>query len=70
MVVGLVLTTLGLAPGVVAQPVGVEELMHEFGMRPLFGPPPAFSLLGLDGQAYSLERGKGHLLLLYFWATW
>ena len=54
----------------VALPDAIGTLLQEFGIRPLAGAPPPFFLRGLDGQAYSLERAKGRLLLLYFWATW
>ena len=33
-------------------------------------PAPAFSLPGLDGRVTSLSDLRGHVALLFFWATW
>ena len=33
-------------------------------------PAPGFSLPGLDGRVTSLSDLRGHVALLFFWATW
>jgi cytochrome oxidase Cu insertion factor (SCO1/SenC/PrrC family) len=33
-------------------------------------PAPAFSLPGLDGRVTALSDLRGHVALLFFWATW
>jgi cytochrome oxidase Cu insertion factor (SCO1/SenC/PrrC family) len=33
-------------------------------------PAPLFTLPDLEGRAVSLEALRGHLVLLFFWATW
>jgi hypothetical protein len=38
-----------------------------------YAPPkaaPGFSLPGLDGRVTSLSDLRGHVALLFFWATW
>ncbi|WP_059052453.1 peroxiredoxin family protein [Paenibacillus senegalimassiliensis] len=34
------------------------------------GTPPAFKLLGLDGEVHSLKDYKDQVVVLNFWATW
>ena len=39
----------------------------------IYAPPkaaPGFSLPGLDGRVTSLSDLRGHVALLFFWATW
>jgi peroxiredoxin len=52
------------------EPGSLEGLLKDFGLRPLSGEPPPFTLPGLDGRSYSLESLKGRVGFLYFWATW
>jgi cytochrome oxidase Cu insertion factor (SCO1/SenC/PrrC family) len=33
-------------------------------------PAPAFSLPDLEGRQVSLERLRGKVVLLFYWATW
>jgi peroxiredoxin len=69
LVAGLVVA--GVWAGVAAaQPGSLEALLQDFGLRPLSGNPPAFTLLGLDGERHDLEGLKGRVGFLYFWATW
>jgi cytochrome oxidase Cu insertion factor (SCO1/SenC/PrrC family) len=53
-----------------AQPDALESLRRDFGVGELSGEPEPVSLPGLDGERYALERQKGQVVLLYFWATW
>jgi peroxiredoxin len=53
-----------------AQPASLEGLLQDFGLRPLSGNPPGFTLPGLDGQPHDLDGLKGQVGFLYFWATW
>jgi peroxiredoxin len=53
-----------------AQSPSLEWLLQDFGLRPLSGNPPAFTLPGLDGRRHDLEDLKGRVGFLYFWATW
>jgi len=53
-----------------AQPDSLDALLRDFGLRPLSGGPPAFTLAGLDGERHELEELKGRVGLLYFWASW
>lgn len=49
----------------------VEDLALDLQMIPLDGQvPPAFTLPALDGKRVSLADWKGHVVLLYFWASW
>ena len=49
----------------------VDDLALDLQMIPLDGQaPPAFTLLALDGRRVSLADWKGHVVLLYFWASW
>lgn len=49
----------------------VEDLALDLQMIPLDGQvPPAFTLSALDGKRVSLADWKGHVVLLYFWASW
>jgi peroxiredoxin len=52
------------------EPASLEALLKDFGLRPLSGEPPPFTLPGLDGQPHNLESLKGRVGFLYFWATW
>ena len=54
---------------VAAGPAG--DSLFDLGLVPLDGqPPPAFSLPGLDGRPVSLAQLNGHVVFLYFWASW
>jgi len=53
-----------------AQPGSLDALLRDFGLRPLAGSPPAFTLPGLDGERHELESLRGRVGLLYFWASW
>ena len=49
----------------------VEDRLLDLQLVPLDGgPPPTFTLPGLDGKPRSLSDLKGQVVLLYFWATW
>lgn len=42
------------------------------GLKPFEGDyrPPSFSLVGVDGKDYDLDRLAGYVVLVKFWATW
>lgn len=49
----------------------VDDLLFDFQMVPLDGQPShEFTLQGLDGRPVSLSDFRGHVVLLYFWASW
>ena len=49
----------------------IQDLAIDFRMNPLDGQvAPAFTLSALDGKRLSLADFKGHVVLLYFWASW
>jgi cytochrome oxidase Cu insertion factor (SCO1/SenC/PrrC family) len=57
---------LAIAPAVQAQDFA------SLGLQP-YQPPkaaPAFTLPDLQGKPTSLESVRGHVVLLFFWATW
>jgi hypothetical protein len=70
LVVGLVAAGLWAAVAAGQEPATLEWLLKDFGLRPLAGEPPAFTLPGVDGQPYRLESLRGRVGFLYFWATW
>jgi peroxiredoxin len=69
LVVGLAVASVW-AGAAGAQSNSLEWLLQDFGLRPLSGNPPAFTLPGLDGRRHDLEDLKGRVGFLYFWATW
>lgn len=49
----------------------LADLAMDLRLNPLDGQPaPLFTLTALDGQRTSLAELRGHVVLLYFWATW
>lgn len=49
----------------------IQDLAIDLRMNPLDGQAaPAFTLSALDGRRLSLADFKGHVVLLYFWASW
>jgi cytochrome oxidase Cu insertion factor (SCO1/SenC/PrrC family) len=49
----------------------VDDLLFDLQLVPLDGQRPHdFSLPGLDGRRIALRDLRGHVVLLYFWATW
>jgi hypothetical protein len=70
LVVGLVAASLWAVAAVGEEPGSLEGLLKDFGLRPLSGDPPAFTLPALDGRPHGLESLKGRVGFLYFWATW
>ena len=49
----------------------IQDLAIDLRMTPLDPKvAPAFALPALDGRRLSLADFKGHVVLLYFWATW
>lgn len=50
--------------------IGTAVSGGEAGKPKQGGKPPAFKLLGLDGQVHTLDDYKGQTVVLNFWATW
>ena len=49
----------------------VEGLLFDMQIVPLDGlAPQEFALPALDGKRVTLSDLKGHVILVYFWATW
>ncbi len=49
----------------------IGDLLVDLRLVPLEGQPaPAWSLPGLDARSVSLAELKGHVVFLYFFATW
>lgn len=70
LVVGLLATGLWAAVTGAQEPGSLEWLLTDFGLRPLSGAPPDFTLPALDGRRITLESLRGRVGFLYFWATW
>jgi peroxiredoxin len=67
---GLVAVGLWAATAASEEPGTLELRLRDFGLRPLAGDPPSFTLAGLDGERHTVEALRGRVALLYFWATW
>jgi len=48
----------------------ILALMRDFGVGPLSGEPSPVALADLAGERVDLQNQRGHLVMLYFWATW
>jgi len=69
----LVALAMQIAPEVSADapsPADLDPLLRALSVRPWWGDPPSVRLASLDGLRHSLEPLRGHVVLLYFWATW
>lgn len=51
-------------------PADLDPLLRALSVRPWWGDPPRLTLAALDGQPHSLDPLRGHVVLLYFWASW
>jgi cytochrome oxidase Cu insertion factor (SCO1/SenC/PrrC family) len=51
-------------------PADLDPLLRALSVRPWWGDPPRLTLVSLDGLRHSLDPLRGHVVLLYFWATW
>jgi peroxiredoxin len=60
---------LGSAAVTAAAP-DIPALMRDFGVGPLSGEPSPVALADLAGERVDLQNQRGHLVMLYFWATW
>ena len=60
---------LGSAAVTAAAP-DIPALMRDFGVGPLSGEPSPVALPDLAGERVDLQNQRGHLVMLYFWATW
>ncbi len=65
------LACLALGSGAVtAAAPDIPALMRDFGVGPLSGEPSPVALPDLAGERVDLQNQRGHLVMLYFWATW
>jgi peroxiredoxin len=48
----------------------IPALMRDFGVGSLSGEPTPVILPDLGGEGVALQNQRGHLVMLYFWATW
>jgi cytochrome oxidase Cu insertion factor (SCO1/SenC/PrrC family) len=67
---GALLALAVLAGGAGAGGDSVADLARELQLIPLDQPAPAFALNTLDGKRVALADFKGHVVLVYFWASW
>jgi cytochrome c biogenesis protein CcmG, thiol:disulfide interchange protein DsbE len=67
----LAVLVLAVAVGAAAAPRPLDDLMMDMQIAPL-GPreAPPLSVTTLDGARVSLADVRGHVVLVYFWATW
>jgi peroxiredoxin len=65
----LACVALGSAAATAAAP-DIPALMRDFGVGPLSGDPSPVALPDLAGERVDLQNQRGHLVMLYFWATW
>jgi len=72
-VLGAALALACLALGSTAVPAAAPDipaLMRDFGVGLLSGEPSPVALPDLAGERVDLQNQRGHLVMLYFWATW
>jgi len=72
-VLGAALALACLALGSAAVPAAAPDipaLMRDFGVGLLSGEPSPVALPDLAGERVDLQNQRGHLVMLYFWATW
>ena len=50
------------------QPIQANDMLMD--PMPAANPAPDFNLMGMDGEAHTLEDLKGKFVLVNFWATW
>lgn len=50
--------------------IGTAAFGGEAGKPVQGGKPPAFKLLGLDGEVHTLDEYKDKAVVINFWATW
>ena len=54
-----------------AAPSAVDDLMIDMEITPLEPQaPPPLTVMTLDGGPVKLADVRGHVVLVYFWATW
>lgn len=67
----LAILTLATAVASSAAPAAVDDLMMDMRITPLDAQaPPPLTVTTLDGGLVSLADARGHVVLVYFWATW
>jgi thiol-disulfide isomerase/thioredoxin len=60
----------GAGPGETAAPPAFAGEMRQFTLIKPLRPAPAETIEGPDGASIGLERFKGKVVLVNFWATW
>jgi cytochrome oxidase Cu insertion factor (SCO1/SenC/PrrC family) len=67
----LAIAVLSTAAASSAAPAALDDLMMDMRVTP-FDPhaPPPLEVTTLDGGRVTLADLRGHVVLVYFWATW
>jgi cytochrome oxidase Cu insertion factor (SCO1/SenC/PrrC family) len=67
----LAIAVLGTIAASTAALAGLDDLMMDMRVTP-FDPhaPPPLAVTTLDGGRVTLADFRGHIVLVYFWATW
>jgi cytochrome oxidase Cu insertion factor (SCO1/SenC/PrrC family) len=67
----LAIVTLATAAASTAAPAAVDDLMMDMRITPIDAQaPPPLTVTTLDGGRVTLADMRGHVVLVYFWATW
>ena len=70
MLVAVAAVSLSALSADTLSPADLDPLLRALSVRPWWGDPPRLTLVALDGLHDSLDPLRGHVVLLYFWATW
>lgn len=67
----LAIAVLGTTAASPAAPAALDDLMMDMRVTPFDShAPPPLAVTTLDGGRVTLADFRGHVVLVYFWATW